>query len=382
MHQSARWTKSPVAFAAIALVLSAIAFDLLVLAWGETPASVAKQLLSGTWGTAYGIGQVLFKATSILIAAIAARVALRTGLFNIGIDGSVALGALAVGAVGAALPTNISHWVAWPLLTLIGMAVGALWALPAGILRARFGAHEVISGIMLNKIAVMLVGYLLSKGLAEHASVHTRSLPEGGVLTRLEFLPLPWFRALHGSAVNLAIFVVIGLVVAWPWLASRSIFGRELEAIGASPTASQATGIPVNRRLLQAMCISGALAGLIALNEVMGYKGYAEEGVAAGVGFTGIAAALLALDSTFALIAASLFFATLSQGGLSINARVPMEIVDVLVAIVILLVAVAPRVVAFLERFGDRALSPAPSSGSGLPATGDPHDVNKTDPRS
>jgi len=331
----------------LALLLCAIAFDIIVLAWGERPASIARNLVVGTWGTAYGMGQVLFKATSILFAALAARVALRAGLFNIGIDGSIAVSALAVGAIGAKLPLLVSPWLAWPLLALVGAIVGASWALPAAVLRARFGAHEVISGIMLNKIAAMLVGYLLAKGLAEKASVHTHPLPKGALLTRLEHLHL---RSLHGSAVSIALFVALVLAVIWIVAARRTVFGRELLAVGASETASRSCGIPVGRRMIAAMCISGALAGLVALNDVMGYKGYAEEGLASGVGFTGLAAALLAGDSAIGLVAASLFFATLSQGGLSINARVPMEIVDTLVAIVILLVSIAPRLLARLER--------------------------------
>jgi ABC-type uncharacterized transport system permease subunit len=332
---------------ALALLLCAIAFDLIVLAWGERPASIARQLVAGTWGTPYGAGQVLFKATSILMAALAARIALRAGLFNIGIDGSIAVAALAVGAIGAKLPISVPAVVAWPLLASIGAIVGALWALPASVLRARFGAHEVISGIMLNKVAAMLVGYLLAKGLAEKASVHTHALPPGALLTRLEHFHL---RALHGSAVSVALLVALVFAVAWVVVARRTVFGRELLAVGASESASRSCGIPVGRRMIQAMCVSGAIAGLCSLNDVMGYKGYAEEGLAAGIGFTGLAAALLASDSVVGLVAAALFFGTLSQGGLSINARVPMEIVDTLVAIVILLVSVAPRLLARIER--------------------------------
>ena len=338
----------------VALLLAAIAFDLAVLAWGETPRSIARQMLEGTWGTAYGSGQVLFKATSIMIAGVAARIALRAGLFNIGVDGSIAVAALAVGAVGAVLPPGISPLLAWPLLAIVGASVGALWALPVGVLRARFGAHEVISGIMLNKIQASLVGYLLTLGLAEHASVHTLPLPAGARLPRLERV---WgLSALHGSSVNLALFVALGLVLGWSLIARRTIFGRELAAVCASPSASAAAGTRVGRLFVLSLALSGAVAGLAALNDVMGYKGYAEEGLSTGVGFTGLAAALLAGESTIGLVVAALFFGTLSQGGLSINARVPMEIVDVLVALVIILVAAGPGIVGFLQR-GARATS-------------------------
>ncbi len=322
----------------VALLLVCLAFDLIVLGWGETPSAIARRLFSGTWGTPYGIGQVLFKATSIAIAAVAARIALRAGLFNIGVDGSIAVAAIAVGAVGAKLPPDVSPLVAWPLLAIVGFVAGGLWAMPAAVLRARFGAHEVISGIMLNKIASSFVGYLLVRGLAEEASVHTRALPRGALLTRLDHLGA-MFHGLRGSAVNVALLVAAVVVLAWSFVARRSIFGRELAAVGASPSVAEASGLPIARHIILALGLSGAVAGLTALNDVMGYKGYAEEGLSAGVGFTGLAAALLAGESTIGLFAAALLFATLSQGGLSINARIPMDVVDVIVALLILLVS-------------------------------------------
>ncbi len=325
----------------LAALLSALSFELAVLAFGESPGSVVSQLFAGTWGTRYGLGQVLFKATSIAIAGAAAQIALRAGLFQIGVDGAIAVAALAVGAIGARLPLGISPLLAWPLLAAIGAAAGALWSLPIGVLRARFGAHEVISGIMLNKIAGALVGYLFAAGLAEKASVHTPPLPQGARISRFAFFP--------GSAVNLALVVAIAIAFAVAWVMRRTLLGREIQALGASESAAGAAGIPVGRKQIVVLSISGAIAGLCALNDVMGYKGYAEEGLSAGVGFTGLAAALLAGRSGAGLLVASLFFATLSQGGLSINARVPMEIVDVVIGLTILFVAIAPAVDRKLE---------------------------------
>jgi simple sugar transport system permease protein len=331
---------------ALAALLTAIVFDLVVLAWGETPSAIARLLLAGTWGTGYGAGQVLFKATSILLAAVAARVALRAGLFNIGIDGAIALAALTVGGVGAALPAGVSRLVALPLLFVVALAAGAAWTLPSAILRARFGAHEVISGIMLNKIAAALVSWLLTKDwLREEGSVHTRALPHGALLPRLEQVSLfrgVSLRSLHGSAANGAIVVALALVALWAVFARRTVIGRELAAVGASPTAAEACGVPVRRHMMTALLLSGAIGGLTALNDVLGYKGYAEEGLGAGVGFAGLSAALIAGESRLGLVAIALVFGTLSQGGLAINARVPMDIVDVMVAVAILLVSTAP----------------------------------------
>ena len=347
----------------MALFAAVVVFDLAVLAWGESPRKIALLLAQGTWGTWYGAGQVLFKATSIMIAAVAARVALRVGLFNIGVEGAIAVASLAVGAIGATLPSTVSPWLAWPLLAAVGAIAGALWTLPAGILRVRYGAHEVISGIMLNRIAALLVGYLLKRGLAAQASVHTRPLPAGATLTRLDRV-LP---ALHGSAANLALLVALALVAAWPYLARRTVAGRTALAVGASKSAAEAAGVRVGRAFLVALALSGAICGLAPLNDVLGYKGYAEEGLGLAAGFTGLAAALLAGESTLGLLLASLLFATLAQGGLSINAHVPMELVDVLVAVAILFVASARGVVARLDR---RAPAPVAAADAGGDARG------------
>jgi len=337
---------------ALAALLSIVAFELAILAWGETPSAIMRQLLAGTWGTRYGAGQVVFKATTILFAGAAAQIALRAGLFHIGIDGAIAVSALAVGAIGARLPPSISPVVAWPLLTLVAIVAGALWALPSGVMRARFGAHEVITGIMTNKIAAALVGGLLAGGLAEKGSIHTPRLPPGAALSRL---------GIPGSAANVACFAAVAIASALVFMERRTVFGREVRAIGASEPASLASGIAVGRRQIEVLALSGAVAGLCASNDVMGYKGFAEEGLSSGVAFTGLAAALLAGDSALGLVLAALFFATLSQGGLAINARIPMEIVDVVVALVILFVAVAPAI--------DRRLAPARSRATGEKAT-------------
>ncbi len=334
--------RRPVAIG-LALMVAAIVFELVVIAWGESPRALAAKLWAGTWGSSFGVGQVVFKATTIALAGLAARIALSAGLFHIGIDGCIALASLAVGASLARFSPGVSPLVAWPIGLLIAALIGAAWALPAAALRVRFGAHEVISGIMTNNIGASLVSLLLAKGLAEHASVHTRALPSGARLPRLS--ALPGLSALHGSAASIACALAVIAVVGGSWISRRTVLGRDLAAIAGNPSAARASGIAVGRLTLGAMLLSGAVAGLASLNEVMGYRGWAEEGGAAGAGFVGLAAALLGGESSIGLLFASLLFATLSQGGLAINATLPMEIVDVLSAVVTLLVAIAPKFV-------------------------------------
>jgi len=315
-----------------------LAFALLVWIYGESPREVAGQLLAGTWGMAYGVGQVLYKATPLLLTGVAVDLALRAGLFNIGAEGQLAVAGLAVGTVGASLPPGTPAWIALPAVIAVAPIAGAAWAGVPALLRARFGAHEVISTIMMNRIAGAAVGLALARGLAVPGTVRTPDVVAGARLPRLEALGLP---SLHGSAVSVALplALVVAVLAAW-WLA-RSRIGRETVLVGLSPSACAAERIPVARRVGGALVLSGAVAGLAALAPVLGYKGYYESGMGAGAGFGGIAVALLGRGHPLGLLLAALLFGTLEQGGLAINARVPMEVMTVLQGVVIVAVALA-----------------------------------------
>ncbi|MBL8720990.1 MAG: ABC transporter permease [Myxococcales bacterium] len=325
----------------LALLLVALAFELVVLAWGERPLDIARLLFSNTWGNRYGLGQILFRTTAIALSAVAARVALRAGLFHLGVEGSIALSALAVGGLGAALPRTLPAPIAVTILVVVGMLVGALTSSVVAGLKVRFSAHEVISGIMLNHVVSGLTAWGFAAGLAEKGSVHTRPLPIAWVAARFSWFP--------GSSANVAGLLAIASLLGWAFVARRTPFGRELLAVAASPSAARGAGVRVDRRLVQALLLSGAIAGLASVHDVL-CRGNAEEDRTEGLGFTGLAAALLAGDSVVGIVVASAFFATLAQGGLAINARVPREASDLLVGLVVLLVAVAPRMSAAIDR--------------------------------
>jgi general nucleoside transport system permease protein len=315
-----------------------LAFALLVWVDGESPREMAGQLLAGTWGTAYGVGQVLYKATPLLLTGVAVDLALRAGLFNIGAEGQLAVAGLAVGALGAALPPGIPAWMALPAVVAVATLAGAAWAFVPAVLRARFGAHEVISTIMMNRIADAAVGLALARGLAMPGTVRTPDVVPGARLARLDAFGL---SSLHGSAVSLALplaLAVAALVAVW---LARSRIGRETVLVGLAPSACAAERIPVALRIGVALVLSGAVAGLASLAPVLGSKGYYESGMGAGVGFGGIAVALLGRGNPGGLVLAALLFGTLEQGGLVINARVPMEVSALLQAVIIVAVALA-----------------------------------------
>jgi general nucleoside transport system permease protein len=331
-------TRATALATATGLAAGWLAMVALVWIYGESPRAVVGQLLAGTWGMPYGVGQVLYKATPLLLSGVAVDLALRAGLFNIGAEGQLAVAGLAVGTVGARLPPGTSPWLALPAVVSTALLAGAAWAVVPAVLRARYGAHEVISTIMMNRIADALVALGLVAGLAIPGTVRTPDVVSGARLTRLEAFGLP---SLHGSAVSLALplAVVVTLAVAL-WLAWTRI-GCEIVLVGMSPTACAAEHIPVARRLAAALVLSGAVAGLAAVAPVLGYKGYFESGLGAGAGFGGIAVALLGRGHPVGLVLAALLFGTLEQGGLVINGRVPMEITTVLQGVVIVAVALA-----------------------------------------
>ena len=318
----------------VALVIALVAGDLLIITYGQAPGTVWRMLLEGTWGNAYGFGQVLYKATTLTCTGLSVAVAMRAGLFNIGAEGQLAAGGFGAALAGLALPAGTPSLIAVPVCVLAAVvAGGAVGAVP-GVLRARFGAHEVIVTIMLNFIVLALLNYIVSAALHVPETLHTPEIHAGGV-GRLSAL----VAGFHGSAANWTIVIVALTSALAGWFLFRTRAGYELRAVGLQPDAAEYAGVRVGRTWRNALTFSGALAGLGGINFVLGYKGYYEDGFAGGAGFLGIAVALVGRNHPLGVLLAALFFATLSQGGLAINAMVPKQIVEVLQGIVIIAVA-------------------------------------------
>ncbi len=316
------------------ILLSLLVFDALALFAGDAPFGALVRALGGSWGTPYGAAQVLYKATPLLFTGVAFDVARRAGLFNIGVEGQLGLGSLAAAVVAASLPASCPWPVALPLALAAAAVAGAMWASVAGLLRVRAGASEVISTIVLNRIADALLPFLLAHGAGVEGT-RTREAIAGARLPRLD----RWFEAAHGSALSAALLLAIGLAVGASFWQRRTRAGREIGWAGEGPSVCEAQGIAVGQRLLLAMALSGAAAGLGASATVLGYKGYHELGLGAGAGFGGIAVALIGRGHPLGMLLAALLLGTLQQAGLVLNATLPREAMDVLTAAVILFVA-------------------------------------------
>ena len=320
----------------VALLIALLVGDVLILSFGQSPAAVYRQLIEGTWGNAYGLGQVLYKTTTLTFTGLSVALALRAGLFNIGAESQLAAGGFAAALVGLALPAGLPSLLVLPLyVAAAGVAGGLVGGVP-GILKARFGAHEVITTIMLNFVILALLNYLISAKFKVHDTLHTTEI-KSGVLPRLSDFAQPF----HGSAANAVLLLALIVVAAAWWFLFRTRVGFELRAVGLQPPAAEYAGVNVRGVWWRAMALSGAVAGIGGLNYVLGYKHYYEEGFSAGAGFLGIAVAIVGRSHPVGVVIAAVLFATLSQGGLAVNALVPKQIVDVLQAVVIICVATA-----------------------------------------
>lgn len=318
-------------------LLAAMAIgSLLIMVMGESPLTVYGTMVGRTWGSSYGIGQVLFKSTPLIFTGLAVAVAFRAGLFNIGAEGQMIAGSVAAAIVGAGLPAGT--WaplaVGGCLLAAIvaGAAVGAL----PGLLKARFGAHEVINTIMLNFIIQGAVLWIGNAGLFVGETTSTAPIAESARIPLL---------GLAGSAANLSLFLALAVAAMTAWFFRATIAGYAWNVAGKSPSAAQAGGIRIGRVTVAAMALSGGLAGLVAANSVLGYKHVYEDGFGRGLGFMGIAVALLGRNHPAGVVLAALLFGTLSEGGFAVSELVPKELVEVLIAVVILAVASAAAAV-------------------------------------
>ena len=323
----------------VAIILTLAVGGLVVFLMGRNPGEVAVRFAEGTFGSAYGIGQILFKATPLICTGLAAAVSFRSGLFNIGAEGQLAVGGFVTAWIGFSFP-GLPGVVLLPMAILGGMVGGAAWGAIPGLLKARFGAHEVINTIMMNFIAAALVSYLVNNLFAVQGTMHTPEIGVGADIPRLGIY-LPFFQ---GSPVNVSLLLALtACVVVW-YLFWKTRLGYELRTLGHNPHAARYAGIPIGSRTITAMAIAGACAALGGTNFIMGYKHYYELGFSENTGFIGIAVALLGNNHPAGIVLAALLFGTLDYGGLTVNTMVPKEIVNILQGLIIILVIVLTKV--------------------------------------
>jgi len=326
VRDMARRLAAPLVALAAALALSSS----IMLAFHASPVSAVQALFQGALGSEQGIAETLVQTSALLFAGLGVAIAFRAGLFNIGAEGQIVAGGLSTAVAGATL--HLPALLEVPLCLAAGAAGGAVWGGIAGFLRARFGASEVITTIMLNYIAFLGSSYLVSGPLRGDANA-----PETAPIAASAILPPLIADTRLTAALPLAL--VFALALAW-WL-RRSVAGYELRAVGSAERAARYAGVDPGRVIVRAMCIAGALAGLAGATEVLGLLHRFNVGLSPGYGFTSIAVALLAGSDPIGVIFSAFFFGALQNGALAMQALagVPKDLVSVVEGLIILFMA-------------------------------------------
>lgn len=324
----------------ISLLLATILSALVILGIGEDPIAAVKIMFDGALGSTYGWGYTLYYATNFMFTGLAVAVAFHARLFNIGGEGQAMLGGL--GVAMACLYVPWPHWsIALLAAGVAAMLFGAAWAAIPAYLQARRGSHIVITTIMFNFIAAALLNYMLVNVMRPEGSMDpaTERFPAAVHLPTLHELLAPLGISFSRSApANVSLLVAIAACVLVWALIWRTRLGYEIRAYGHSETGARYAGISPFRITMIAMLISGALAGLMAINNVMGEAERLVLNSTEGAGFIGIAVALMGRSHPFGVFLAALLFGFLFQGGaeLALWSNIPRELIVVIQALVIL----------------------------------------------
>ena len=324
----------------ISLLLAAILSALVILGIGQDPIAAVKMMVSGSLGSTYGWGYTLYYATNFMFTGLAVAVAFHARMFNIGGEGQAMLGGLGVALIALYIPWP--HWSLALIFCTMGAALlGAAWAFVPAVLQAKRGSHIVITTIMFNFIAAALLNYLLVNILRPPTSMDpaTDSFPAATHLPTLHDILAPIGISFSKAAPANITLIVALLAAVFVWLLIwRTKLGYQIRAFGHSESAAKYAGINPVRITVISMMISGALAGMMAINTTLGESERLILNSTEGAGFIGIAVALMGRSHPFGVVLASLLFGFLYQGGaeLALWTSIPRELIVVIQALVIL----------------------------------------------
>lgn len=322
-------------------------------------------LFKGSLGSPKAFGDTLLRATPLIFTGLAVAYGFRAGLFNIGAEGQLFMGGLAAAYLGVRLG-GLPPAIALPALLLAAMAAGAAWAFVPAVLKARIGAHEVITTMMFTYIGRYIVSWLVVGPLKAPGQIpQTEMIGASAQLPRIQSLfseaTLQAMPVLKLGRGHMGIFVAVFFAVVVWLILKYTTLGYENRAVGFNPWASENAGISVPATIVKSLCISGALAGLAGAVEVMGVHHRIFDQFSSGFGFTGIAVALVAKNHPLGVIPAALLFGAMSAGSgtMQLEADVPQKIVLIIQALVIFLIAAESVVQWFIQRRQKEALARA-----------------------
>jgi simple sugar transport system permease protein len=316
--------------------LAALAvFAMLLVAAGKDPLRAYADTLVYVFGNAYGFSELLVRMIPLLFTAVAVALPARIGLINVGGEGQLYMGAWLTTA-GALAFADWPAFALLPLLTILGIAGGGLWALVAGALRALRIVNETISTLLLNYIAPLIVSYSI---FGPWRSPESSSYPQSPAFVEAAQLPTFFHSRVHAGLV----YALACLALYW-FVLARTRFGLEMRAIGGNPEAARRLGIPVVRYILAVMFVAGGVAGLAGMAEVTAIQGRLVSELSPGYGFIGFLVAWLARNRAGGILAMSFLFAVISSVGdiLQITQGLPFAVVNILMAVILFIVLAQP----------------------------------------
>ncbi|MEW5814680.1 MAG: ABC transporter permease [Spirochaetota bacterium] len=333
----------------IGFLISLVILLIIVIAVGESPGKAIAAIYKFSLSTSAKLATVFSIAIPHFLAGLAVAFAFRANVFNIGVEGQYFVGGL-VGAI-AGIYFKMPVYLHLPVVVIFSLLGGALWAAIPAVLKVTKGVHEVITTIMFNSIALALVNYLvnvpLSGATTESLEPQTAKILPTAVFGKLNII----FRGIGWNIpdyvyldYSLVVAIIMGFLV-W-FLLFKLRIGFEIRAVGASVDVAMYAGIQVKQLQLAAFLISGALAGLIGLQEIFAIRGFYTYGIASGLGFDGIAIALIGRNSPIGVVFASILFAFLRQAGygLQLYTAVPNSVIYVITGLMILIIVVANEI--------------------------------------
>lgn len=333
----------------LALFTALVVGAIVIFVAGGNPLLAYYGLFVGGFGSAEAWSETLVWATPYIFAGLAVALAFKGGLFNIGAEGQLALGAVGAAWVGYALPEMLGFSLPPVLHVLLALGLGALfgavWAAIPGALKAYTGAHEVINTIMMNYIALNLVSFLLNSPMRDpNPLILTARTPEIAASARIP--PIFADLRIHWG-------FVLALLCAWLvwWLLSKTTLGFEIRTVGSNPDAAKYAGMNVKRLIILTMAISGMLAGLAGAVEVTGLNYRHELGFSIGYGFDAIAIALLGKTHPVGVVLSAILFGGMRNGAsyMQFLAQIPVDVISMIQGLILLFVA-ADQIVRYIYR--------------------------------
>ena len=324
---------------AIAMALGSI----LIVLYGENPLAIYREIFAAAFGSATGIGYVLAIATPLIFSALAVSVCFKAGIFNIGVEGQYLVAMVAAATAELSLG-SLPGPILVPVVLLAAMAGGMVWAAIPAILKVKTGAHEVVTTIMLNGVAVSLVAWSINFPLryvappGQNVDLRSRPFPAQGLVGTIGDA----FGVTPGAHLSWLLFLAIAAAVVIWWVLKRTRLGFDARAVGAAPGSARAGGVSIGGVQLRLFLISGALAGLVGMQQILADKGYLPQNYIAQLGFTGIAVAFLGQNNPLAIIFAAILWGVLSRGevALQVQSSVPREFIIILQGTLIMSVVI------------------------------------------